>query len=459
MGKPGVFVVTDNLIRDATSSAQDNGMPLLRIVSVPSENYYKARTSVKEMRPIAAGASETIVDALTRPLTQEEAKPTPISQQPLERTLQVSAESYSSANEKFNQLFLGNRWGDGLPIVPPTIEAVQWMLQGTNRSPDEVIGKVAIKNGAATIEKIAVNAVMAGARPEYLPVILAAMEALTDKNFDLTHLQASTGSITPIIIVNGPIIKELNINSGIGYLGHGWRANSTIGRAIRLCLINLGHMWPQANDMALTGREAAFGNFTFAENEVDSPWKPYHTDLGYKPEESTVTVSSTMWHIRQGPGGAVTVQAPKEALQILVKMLVEITFPTSPANPTWLPSKNYIIALDPGLARGLSEIGFSKETLKKWFFENARVPFSTLSQREISDLEGAVLGGQLPAHVLAKEQLKEGEMIPVVSGPEHIHVIVVGGMPGYAGVWCYPGPKSGHQTKRISGATLTHSGR
>ena len=434
-------------------------MPRLRIVSVPSENYYKARASVEGMRPIAAGAAETIIDALTRPLTQEEMNPKSISQQPLEHTLRISAETYSSAYEKFNQLFLDNRWGDGLPIVPPTTEAVKWMLKGTSRPPDEVIGKVAIKEGTATIEKIAINAVMAGAKPEYLPVIIAAMEALTDKNYDLTHLQASTGSITPVIIVNGPITKELNINSGIGYLGHGWRANSSIGRAVRLCLINLGHMWPQANDMALTGREAAFGNFTFAENEVDSPWKPYHADLGFKPEESTVTVSSTMWHIRQGPGGAVTVQAPKEALKILAKMLVEINDPTPPASLTWLSSKNYIIAVDPGLARGLSELGFSKEDLKKWFFDNARVPFSTLSQREINDLEGAILAGQLPAHILSKGQLKEGGMIPVFSGPEHVHIIVVGGMPGYAGVWCYPGPRSGHQTKRIRGATLTSSGR
>ncbi len=434
-------------------------MPLLRIVSVPSDTYYKARGSVEEMRPIAAGAAGAIINALTRPLTQEEIKPKPISQEPLQATFRISAETYSATYEKFNQLFLDNRWGDGLPVVPPTTEAVKWMLKGTSRAPDEVIGKVAVKDGAATIEKIAINAVMSGAKPEYLPVIIAAMEALTDKNYDLKHLQASTGSITPVIIVNGPIAKELNINSGIGYLGHGWRSNSTIGRAVRLCLINLGHMWPQANDMALTGREAAFGNFTFAENETDSPWKPYHTDLGFKPEESTVTVSSAMWHIRQGPGGAVTVNTPKEALKILSKMLVEINYPTSPASLTWLSSKNYIIALNPGLARGLSEIGFSKEDLKKWFFENARVPFSTLSQREVNDLEGAILAKQLPAHILSKDQLKEGGMIPVFSGPEHIHIIVVGGMPGYAGIWCYPGPRSGHQTKRIRGATLTSSGR
>ncbi len=434
-------------------------MPPLRIVPVPSESYYRARASVKEMKPIAAGAADAMINALTHPLTQEETKPRPVSRQPVERTLRFSGENYSSAYEHLNQVFLENRWGDGLPVVPPTAEAVKAMLKGTSRSPDEVIGKVAIKNGTATVEKIAINAVMAGAKPEYLPVIIAAMEALTDKNYDLTHLQASTGSITPVIIVNGPITKELNINSGIGYLGHGWRANSTIGRAVRLCLINLGHMWPQANDMALTGREAAFGNFTFAENEVDSPWKPYHTDLGFKPEESTVTVSSAMWHIRQGPGGAVTVHAPKEALKILARMLVEINYPTPPASLTWLSSKNYIIALDPGLARGLSELGFSKENLKKWFFENARVPFSTLSQREINDLEGALSAGQLPTRVLSKDQLKEGGMIPVFSGPEHIHIVVVGGMPGYAGIWCYPGPRSGHQTKRIRGAILTSSGR
>ena len=109
----------------------------------------------------------------------------------------------------------------------------------------------------ATIEKIAINAVMAGAKPEYLPVIIAAMEGLTDKSYDLLHVMASTGSFTLQIIVNGPIAKEINMDSGIGLLGYGWRANNTIGHALRLSLINLGHLWPGENDMALLGRPSS----------------------------------------------------------------------------------------------------------------------------------------------------------------------------------------------------------
>ena len=458
LGKPGVLVVTENFIHDAESSAKDNGMPVIRIVTVPPENYYRARVSVEEMRPIASGAIDAIVSALTRPLTQEEVRPKPITQEMTKGTVKISAKSYTAAYDKFSQMFYEKRWSDGLPIVAPTKEAVRRMLTGTNRSPNESLGKVAIKNGEATIEKIAINSVMAGARPEYLPVIIAAMEAMLDKKYDLTHMQASTGSNTPVVIVNGPIAKELNINSGIGYLGHGWQANSTIGRAVRMCLINLGHVWPQVNDMGLTGREAAFGNYTFAENEEDSPWKPYHTDRGFKAEDSTVTVSSMMWAFRQGPGGAVTVHTPKEALEALAKILVFMGYPSTPAK-TWVWSKNYIVAMDPGLARGLDKLGFKKADIKRWLIENARIPYSDFSDREKRSFKLAIADGKITSNVVSNDQLKEGGTIPLVSGPDFIHIVVVGGMPGYTGVWCYPGPNYGHQTKLIRGATLTKAGR
>ena len=451
-------MVTKNFIHDAESSAKDNGMPVIRIVTVPPEQYYRARVSVEEMRPIAAGVIDALVTALTRHLTNEEVNPKPIVQEITRGTIKVSAESYTDAYNRFNRMFYEKRWSDGLPIVPPTSEAVKWMLKGTTRSPKEILGKVAIKNGTATIEKIAINSVMAGARPEYLPVIIAAMEAMLDKDFDLTHLQASTGSVTPVIIVNGPIANELNINSGIGYLGHGWTANTTIGRAVRLCMINLGHVWPQVNDMGLTGREAVFGNYTFAENEEDSPWEPYHVERGFKPEESTVTVSSMMWAFRQGPGGAVTVHTPKEALETLAKILVYMGYPSTPAK-TWIWSKNYIIGMDPGLARGLDKLGFKKTDIKRWLIENARIPYSDFSEREKRSLGLAIADGKIPPNVVSKDQIKEGGTIPVASSPDFIHIVVVGGMPGYTGVWCYPGPNYGHQTRPIRGATLTKGGR
>ena len=159
------------------------------------------------------------------------------------------------------------------------------MLAGTARSPNEVIGTVEPKRGKATIEKIAINAVMAGAKPEYLPVIIAAMEGLTDKNYDLLHVMASTGSFTLQVVVDGPIAEEIGMNSGIGLLGYGFRANNAIGYALRLCLINTGLLWPAVNDMALVGRPSSHTFYVFAENQRNNPWGPYHVSEGYKKEE------------------------------------------------------------------------------------------------------------------------------------------------------------------------------
>jgi hypothetical protein len=451
------LIITDNFQEDAESAAKDNGMPGIRIVTVPAEPYYPARLSVEAMRPLAIGVIDKVIEALTRPLAGQEKAPDVTANKSVTETIKVTAENYSAAYEKLNHTFLENRWTDGLPVAPPTREAVAWMLKGTNRSPDELIAQVPMKNGNATIEKIAINAVMAGAKPEYLPVIIAAIEALTDKDYDLKHMQASTGSNTPVIIVNGPIAKELNINSGIGYLGHGWRANSTIGRAVRLCLINLGHVWPTVNDMGLTGRPAAYTNYTFAENENDSPFKPYHVDLGFKPEQSAVTVSSTMWHVRQATGGAVTVQEPMAALQSLAKIIQEMGYPTTAR--AWVIGKNYVVILDPGFARSLAKMGFTKESIKQWLFEHARIPYAEVTEKERKALKKLVEEKRVTDNILSLDNLRMGGTIPVANGANRIHIIVTGGMPGYSGVFAYPGPGFGHQTKLIRGATLTRAGR
>ena len=220
------------------------------------------------------------------------------------------------------------------------------MLAATTRSADEVVGQVAPKNGTATIEKIAVNSVMAGAKPEYFPVILAAMDGFVDKHFDLTHVQASTGSFTPVVIVNGPIARELNFNSGIGMLGHGWRANSTVGRALRLSLLNIGQTWPAVNDMALTGRFEAYTFFTFAEDEAKSPWEPYHVSLGYKPEDSTVTVATSGTPLVLG-GGAVAPWTAQGILDTVVARTSNVVF-------GWVHSQTYISA-SPGLRLRIGE--------------------------------------------------------------------------------------------------------
>jgi hypothetical protein len=479
LGKPGVFVVTDNFGHDAKSSADDNGMPTIRIVTVPAQEYYKHRITKEEVKPIAVETIRFLIEALTRPLTAQEANPKPKQVKMLE-TVKVTAESYELAVEKFNQSFLDHHWGDGLPLVPPTPKRVQWMLKGTNRSPREVIGTVAPKNGVATIEKIAINAVMAGAKPEYLPVIIAAMEGLTDKNFDLLHVATSSGSFTLLIMVNGPIAKEIQMNSGIGFLGHGWRANNTIGRAVRLSLINLGHLWPAENDMALIGRPSSHTFYTFAENEANSPWEPYHVGLGFKKGDNCVTVS-TIGSYEGGMtiygGGAVASWSPKSILDKIIKDISSdrkmfALFKRGVANPAAHPRK-HIIMLHPECAIELQRLGYTRESLQKYFYDRTSVPYEELSPEEVHGIqeriETSVKGGSIMADILPsdripvfEEGLKPGGKVPVVVSPGDIPIIVGGGIPGYAFGISYikaPYAPTSHQTKLVRGASLTKAGR
>jgi len=429
--------------------------------------------------PVAKAAMDALIEALTVPLTSEEANPKPKKMEML-GTITMTAENYELAVEKFNQLFLENHWADGLPVVPPTKEAVARMLGGTSRSPGEVIGTVAPKNGTATVEKIAINAVMAGAKPEYLPVIIAAMEGLTEKSFDLLHLSTSSGSFTLIIMVNGPIAKEINMNSRIGFLGHGWRANNTIGRAVRLSMLNIGHLWPAENDMALIGRPSSHTFYTFAENEENSPWEPYHVSLGYKKEESSVTVS-TIGSYEGGMtiygGGAVAIWTAKS---ILEKMVADIggnrrifaLFKRGVANPSAHPRK-HIFLIHPECAIELQRLGYTRESLQKYLYERTSIPYEDLSQDEIKGIqeriEASVAGGIILSDVIPqsrlpvfKEALKPGGKVPIVVSPEDIHIIVAGGIPGYTFGISYiraPYTFSSHQIRPIHGATLTQAGR
>jgi hypothetical protein len=437
-------------------------MPGLRIVGVPAEKYYRARATVAELVPLAASVVEQIAGELVRPLTAEEAAPEQEEQETQQTKIQIGGHDYSEAAEQVNQLFLENLWADGLPIVPPTERAVQWMLSGTSRSPGEIVGQVAPRNGTATIEKIAINAVMAGARPEYLPVIIAAMEAFTDRNYDLTHMQASTGSFTPVVIVSGPIAKELNMNSGIGLLGHGRRANSTIGRALRLCLLNLGQTWPALNDMALTGRLAAYTFFTFAENHDLSPWEPYNAGLGFQRGDSTVTVATVGNTPAVLGGGAVAPWTGQGVLDTIVQRISHLGL-------AWFYSQTHIIVFHPNCAADLTKLGYTRRGVQEWLYENARIPYESLlastagfsNDSLVEFTRRTIADGRIHADraEIFKQALQPGGKVPIVERPEDFHIFVAGGSPGYDLLFSYPGPNRANQTRKITGAVLTEHGR
>lgn len=190
--------------------------------------------------------------------------------------------------EAVNDYLYGRGQTDGLPVYPPTPERVERMLTGTARAADEVVAELPVQMAEATVEKIAINAVMAGCLPEYLPVVIAAVEAVADIRFNPYTIQATTNPATPLLIVNGPIRHTLEINCGHGALGPGRRSNATIGRAVRLVMLNVGGSTPGRVSKSTLGQPGRY-TMCLGENEEASPWEPLHVERGFPPERSTVT--------------------------------------------------------------------------------------------------------------------------------------------------------------------------
>ncbi len=249
-----------------------------------------------------------------------------------------------------------NGWTDGLPVVPPTPDRVARMLSGTDRDPDELIAAVPPKWGRATVEKVAINAVMAGCKPEYLPLILTAVEGMTAEQFNLHGVQVTTSHVGPMLVVNGPIRKQLEINDGFNLFGQGWRANATIGRALRLICTNIGGALPGELDRAAFGHA---GKYTccIAEKEEESPWDPLHIELGFKAGDSTVTVFAAA-----GPQ-TVNDHGNNTAEGILNTIAQNITAPGNSSGQTLL-----VIGVEH--AKTISEDGLNKADIR-WHIADA----------------------------------------------------------------------------------------
>ncbi|MFC1971585.1 hypothetical protein ACFLV0_06665 [Chloroflexota bacterium] len=255
-------------------------------------------------------------------------------------------------------------WGDGLPIIPPTEERVGKMIDYVDRYPDEVVAQVAPIDGEATIEKIAINAVMVGCLPEYMPVIIAAVEAMTSPEFNLSSIQTTTNPVTALAIINGPVRQKININCTTGCMGPGWRANATIGRSIRFILINIGGGKPDIIDRAAHGMPGKY-TFCFGEYEEGNPWQPLHVERGFPNESSTVTIVGA-----QATHNVLTVA--KNAPMIL--KLAANSMSTLGNNNMVFTEGEPLVVITSAHAAILAEAGFTKETVKQVIFDNAGVP-------------------------------------------------------------------------------------
>jgi hypothetical protein len=465
-GKPGATFCIDSLLNQRKRLAEVNGMPTLRIISIPSIEYLSAEGYPEKMKPVASSVFDAVIEALTTPLTAAEKHPKPFTYD--YKPMKFTGDNYSEAVEKLQQYFVDNYLGDGLPVTPPTREAVAWMLTGTSRSPSEKIGVLSPRNGLATIEKIAINAVMAGAKPEYLPVIITAIECVAEPGFNLYHLSTSTGSPTPLIWVNGPIAKEIGMNSGIGFLGRGNRANNTIGRAIGLCLINIG--WRLMDtDPGFTGDPEGFCNFTFAENEDESPWESFAVENDYKPEESTVTINETMAYNRNGPGGGMNSQTMEQSLDAIVRMLMGTGGIIS--RLMFVKGVRYQLSLNPTLARLLADAGFTKKSLTKWLYEKTCIKWEQLKKELKEAIKHLVSLGFIPD--MKVQDIGAGTVIPAFKDLKQLAILVAGDAGGNTVLWTSPvgstfinsdmadnikSPVKPFMTKVIRGATLTKAG-
>jgi hypothetical protein len=476
LGLPGVFMNCDTFDDDAASAAADNEMPLVRRIKISSAEFYKLRGSVDTIRPLVEELFDGFVAALVTPLAFEESHPPegkPDTGGPPQIT--ILADSLEEAAEAFNRDYLDREWGDGLPLVPPTPERVRWMLSGTKRSPDEVLGIINPKQGIVTIEKIAINSVMAGAKPEYLPVIISIIESLTDDRYDDLHILASAGSFGLLIVVSGPIGKELGMNSGIGFMGHGNRANNTIGRAVRLTTLNIGRTWPAKNDMALIGRLSPHTFFTFSENTEMSPWEPFHVRHGFSAEQSCVTVasihgSSPLQHFY---GGMIMTWTADGVLDRLVNDLTR----TGRSRLRGWGSKgvgkvpgsgggaaNHMIILFPELVVEYKKMGYDQVGLQDEIYRRVSVPYEDLSPEEIAAIENGMKLGVVPPErqPVFQEAIKPGGKVPLLITPEDLYIFVAGGAPGCAFSFDYyrvpPYSYTAIMTRPVTGATLTKAG-
>lgn len=298
--------------------------------------------------------------------------------------------------------FRARGWTDGLPIVPPTLARVEAMLAFTDRAPNDALGEVEPLRGVATIEKIAANAVMAGCRPEYLPVVLAAVDALLEPAFNMRGVQTTDENVAPLVIVSGPIVRQLEINATYGALGPGWQANATIGRALRFVMQNLGGGWPGAVSLAGLGQPARY-TLVVAERD-DAPWPPLHVELGHGADEDVVIVQR-----------AETVINATGTLDDLASVMG-----TSASAFAMLHSGRVAVIVAPFIARTLAREGWSRADVRRYLYEEGRVPVETWRR---SWLHATAQPHAWPDWIRAAEP---GGRLPVVRDADDITVVVAG---------------------------------
>jgi hypothetical protein len=417
MGKPVAFVVTRPFQANARFIARREGLSDISVVTVPVDSLPLAE-EIKEWE-----LGEKAADGVIRALTLWEPQPDNGSET-ADKTLAFRGEGYEAARESMEKYFLRHGWSDGLPLVPPTPYAVSSMLEGADFPADHVIGIVEPGGVRATVKDIAINAVMAGCLPQYMPVLTAAIEAITDPAFNLREVQCTSCNMAPLLIVSGPkLIEDLNINCSFGALGPGWRANTTIGRAVRLIMTNLGHAWPGMNVMKTLGSPFNFSPL-IAENEdaFNGAWDPLRVAEGYDFAQATVSVMPAMsWQ----PD---IVQPEPPTVERIVEYIAKqgkVKHDRLVGN--W--GMDNLVVLCGSTLDCIRREGYSRLDLQKALYDAIQISGSEfLNGRDISDLPAF---HRLPEWIREKCKTGADTAVPLLAGPDNIKICVTGGAGPY----------------------------
>ncbi len=410
MGKPAIPIVSGRFEEDAIASSRAFGMPDLQFVIVP--RIYR-NLAIDLCVSQTEDAIDDIIDVLT------------VDQQHGRRERDETAEVQRFEGDdrwdailKMNEQWLMRDWGDSFVLHPPTAEAVGELLAGTSLDPQELVCDMPPGFGLATVEQIAINAAMAGAKSEHMPVIIAGVKALSQMGRDGgKSLLMSTSPQAPLLIVNGPIANEIGINarSAIGP-GRDNQVNITIGRAFALCLRNIGYWYPGQMDMDTIGTTRKFVQ-CIAENEDASPWQPFHVDQGFRASESTVSVFITNGELD------VQDQGNTQAEDLLKTLAYGSIFGTRGLGMHGGAER--LILMPPDVAQPVGQQGFSKDDAKGFIHINANHSLGKMIQYTPLKGEARISPMWRWLEDLTEKERLEIE-VPLVDGPDKWKIVVVG---------------------------------
>ena len=311
------------------------------------------------------------------------------------------------------EYFYGKPWSDGLPIVPPTQELVAAMLKGTRHDADEELGLVPPNFEPLTVRRIAEHAVMAGARPDYMPVIIGAMRAILDEKLNMHGVQTTIHGVAPLLIVNGPYARRIGLNGNRGCFSPGHRANSTIGRTVRLILYNVGGGYPGASFSCL-GSPVRY-SYCIRENEEDSPWEPLSVTRGFKADQDVITAV-------QCDAPTLTHDDANDDPQRLHLATTDCMANMGGMN-AWRAT-DMVVALAPDIADNFAKAGYSKADVHKLLREKAGKRVGELKQGGLWRIE------RLNRYMTQVDPDDDNCWVPTIQEPSRLFLIVAGGRPG-----------------------------